>query len=177
MTPRRRLYRRRFRFHSHEQEDVMSAQSIYDLAPLGAIIRFSDDTPRPPERHRKKLAAWEHRNSSGRLIRKQSERRIGNTVISPSITLHAGDYGGGGVVVLRVHRTFSVDSDLTFVVTERPKVGSVQVLDRPGEDAELVYLASHRADAEEWLTRHGYPTAILREISADGAAVQGRTAA
>ncbi|MBN8979629.1 MAG: hypothetical protein J0I08_24505, partial [Rhizobiales bacterium] len=70
-----------------------------------------------------------------------------------------------------------VDSDLTFVVTERPKVGSVQVLDRPGEDAELVYLASHRADAEEWLTRHGYPTAILREISADGAAVQGRTAA
>ena len=40
----------------------MSAQLIYDLIPLGAIIRFSDGTPRPPDRHRKKLAAWEHRN-------------------------------------------------------------------------------------------------------------------
>ena len=155
----------------------MSAQSIYDLAALGAIIRFSDGTRRPPERHRKKLAAWEHRNSSGRLIRKQAERRVGNTVISASITLHAGDYGGGGVVVLRVHRTFPVDSDLTFIMTERPKIGSVQVLDRPGEDAELVYLASHRADAEEWLTRHGYPNAVLRAISAAEAALQGRTAA
>ncbi len=70
-SSRRRLCRRRFRFHSHEQEDVMSAKSIYDLAALGAIIRFSDGTRRPPERHRKKLAAWEHRNSSGRPIRKQ----------------------------------------------------------------------------------------------------------
>jgi len=144
----------------------MSAQSIYDLAPLGAIIRFSDGTPRPPERHRKKLAAWENRNSSGRLIRKQAERRVGNTVIGASITLHAGDYGGGGVVVLRVHRTFSVDSDLTYVVTECPKAGTVRVLDRPGEDAELVYLASHRADAECWLQSHGYPRAVLDEVTA-----------
>ncbi|MET4315251.1 hypothetical protein ABIC01_008277 [Bradyrhizobium sp. RT4b] len=97
----------------------MSAQLIYDLAPLGSLVRFSDGTPRPPERHRKKLAAWEHRNSGGRLIRKQPERRIGNTVIGASFTLHSGDYGGGGVVVLRVHRTFPVDSDLAFVVTER----------------------------------------------------------
>ncbi|KIU53877.1 hypothetical protein [Bradyrhizobium elkanii] len=158
----------------------MSAQSIYDLAALGAIIRFSDGTRRPPERHRKKLAAWEHRNSSGRLIRKQAERRVGNTVISASITLHAGDYGGGGVVVLRVHRTFSVDSDLTFVVTECPKVGAVRVFDRPGDDAELVYLASHRADAECWLQSHGYPHAVLDEVTADAVAadvVEGRIVA
>lgn len=75
---------------------VAYSATLYDLALLGAIVRFSDDTPRPPERHRKKLAAWEHRNSTGRLIRKQPERRAGNTVISASITLHAGDYGGGG---------------------------------------------------------------------------------
>ncbi|CAH1695998.1 conserved hypothetical protein [Hyphomicrobiales bacterium] len=158
----------------------MSAQLIYDLAPLGSIIRFSDGAPRPPERHRRKFSAWENNNSAGRLIRKQAERRAGNTVIGASITLHAGDYGSAGVVVLRVHRTFSVDSSLKFVVTERPKVGSVQVLDRPGDDGELVYLASHRADAQEWLTRHGYPNAVLREISADevaAAVVEGRTAA
>jgi hypothetical protein len=34
----------------------MSAQLIYDLAPLGAIVRFSDGSPRPPDRHRKKLS-------------------------------------------------------------------------------------------------------------------------
>jgi hypothetical protein len=158
----------------------MSVQLIYDLAPLGSIIRFSDGTPRPPERHRKKVAAWEHRNSGGRLIRKQAERRIGNTVVGASITLHAGDYGGGGVVVLRVHRTFSVDSDLTFVVTGRPKVGAVRVLDRPGDDAELVYLGSHRADAETWLQSHGYPDAVLDEVTVDAPAtsiMDGRTAA
>ena len=157
----------------------MSAQLIYDLVPLGAIIRFSDGTPQPPDRHRKKLAAWEHRNSGGRLIRKQAERRVGNTVIGATITLHAGDYGGGGVVVLRVHRTFSVDSDLRFVVTERPRVGAVRVLSRPGEDAELVYLASSRADAETWLQSHGYPDAVLDEVTADAPAanvMEGRTA-
>ncbi|MHC4046761.1 hypothetical protein [Bradyrhizobium sp. 23AC] len=158
----------------------MYAQLIYDLVPLGAIIRFSDGTPRPPERHRKKLAAWEHRNSGGRLIRKEAERRGGNTVIGATITLHVGDYGGGGVVVLRVHRTFSVDSDLRFVVTERPRVGAVRVLSRPGEDAELVYIASSRADAEIWLQSHGYPDAVLDDVTTDAPAadvMEGRTAA
>ncbi|PPQ16136.1 hypothetical protein CV770_28010 [Bradyrhizobium sp. AC87j1] len=154
----------------------MSAQLIYDLAPLGAIIRFSDGTPRPPERHRKKLAAWQHRNSSGRLIRKEAGRRVGNTVIGATITLHAGDYGGGGVVLLRVHRTFSVDGDLRFVVIERPRVGAVRVLSRPGEDAELIYLASGRADAETWLQSHGYPDAVLDEVTADVDVMERRTA-
>lgn len=47
----------------------MSAQRIYDLAPLGAVIRYSDGTPRPPERFRKKVAAWENNNKCGRLVR------------------------------------------------------------------------------------------------------------
>ncbi|MGY3613949.1 hypothetical protein ACVJGD_000145 [Bradyrhizobium sp. USDA 10063] len=88
--------------------------------------------------------------------------------------------GGGGVVVLRVHRTFSVDSDLRFVVTERPRVGAVRVLSQPGGDAELVYLASSRADAECWLQSHGYPDAVLEEVTADAPAtdvMEGRTAA
>lgn len=162
-------------------ETIMSAQLIYDLVPLGSIVTYSDGTPRPPDRHRKKLAAWETRNSGGRLIRKQAQARVGNTLLPASFTLHEGDYGSRGTIVLRVHRTFSTDSDLKFVVKERPAVGSVLVLDRPGENAdELVYLASHRADAEEWLSRHGYPNAVLREVSADDVAadaIEGRAAA
>lgn len=158
----------------------MSAQLIHDLVPLGSIVTYSDGSPRPPERHRKKLAAWENRNSGGRLIRKQAEARVGNTVLPASITLHKGDYGSQGTIVLRVHQSFSVESDLKFAVKERPAIGSVLVLDRPGEDAELVYVASHRADAEEWLSRHGYPNAMLQEVTADAVAadiVEGRVAA
>ena len=46
----------------------MSAQLIFDTAPLGAIIRYSDGSPHPPERHRRKLQAWERRNNTGRLV-------------------------------------------------------------------------------------------------------------
>ncbi|OJU48885.1 MAG: hypothetical protein BGO03_11075 [Mesorhizobium sp. 61-13] len=158
----------------------MSAQLIYDLVPLGSIVTYSDGSPRPPERHRKKLAAWESNNSGGRLIRKRAETRIGNTTLLASITLHKGDYGSQGTIVLRVHQTFLVNSDLKFVVKSRPVIGSVLVLDRVGDDAELVYVACHRADAEEWLTRHGYPNAVLKEVTADGVAadiVEGRAAA
>lgn len=158
----------------------MSAQLIFDLVPLGSIVTYSDGSPRPPERHRKKLAAWERNNSGGRLIRKLAETRIGNTTLPASITLHKGDYGSQGTIVLRVHQTFSVNSALKFVVKSRPAIGSVLVLDRAGDDAELVYVASHRSDAEEWLTRHGYPDADLQEVTADGVAenaAEGRAAA
>ncbi len=158
----------------------MSAQLIYDLVPLGSIVTYSDGSPRPPERHRKKLAAWESNNSGGRLIRKRAETRIGNTTLLASITLHKGDYGSQGTIVLRVHQTFLVNSDLKFVVKSRPVIGSVLVLDRVGDDAELVYVACHRADAEEWLTRHGYPNAVLKEVTADDVTadtVEGRVAA
>lgn len=158
----------------------MSAQLIYNIVPLGSIVTYSDGTPRPPDRHRKKLATWENNNSGGRLIRKRAETRIGNTMLLASITLHKGDYGSQGTIVLRVHQTFSVTSGLKFAVKERPAIGSVLVLDPVGDDAELVYLAGNRADAEEWLTRHSYPNAVLKEVTADdGAAdtVEGRAAA
>jgi len=136
----------------------------------------SDGTPRPPERHRKKLSAWQNNNSSGRLIRKQGEKGIGTVALAASFTLHEADFGGGGVIAIRVHRTFS----LRFTVIERPAPGSVRIFDRPGQDAQLVHLAPHRAAAEEWLSRHGYPRAVLEEVSADEVAadvVEGRAAA
>ncbi|MBD0416780.1 hypothetical protein [Oryzicola mucosus] len=157
----------------------MSAQLIYDLVPLGSTLTYSDGSARPPDRFAKKLVAWETRNSCGRLIRKQAEARVGNTTIPASITLHEGDYGSQGTIVLRVHRTFSVNSELRFAVKEPPAIGSVLVLNRAGDDAELVHLAGDRAAAEEWLTRHGYPHAVLQQITADTEAadsVEGRAA-
>lgn len=158
----------------------MSAHTIFDNAPIGSIVAWSDGTPQPPTRFRKKLAAWQSSNSRGRLIRKRGGRGVGNVSLSACFTLHEVDYGAGGVIAIRVHRTFSLESMLHFTIVERPAAGSVCVLDRPGDDAELVYLATNEADAKEWLTRHGYPHAVLEEVTADEAGaglIEGRTAA
>ena len=157
----------------------MSAHPIIDNAPVGSIVAWSDGTPQPPARFRKKLAAWQTNNSRGRLIRKQAGRSVGRVALSACFTLHEADYGAGGVIAIRVHRTFSLDSKLQFTIVERPAIGWVRVFDRAGDDAELVYLGANESDAKEWLTRHGYPHAVLEEVTADevGAdAVEGRAA-
>lgn len=157
----------------------MSAHTIFDNAPIGSIIAWSDGTAQPPARFRKKLATWQSNNSRGRLVRKQGGRGTGSVSLSACFTLHEIDYGAGGVIAVRVHRTFSLESKLHFTVVERPAIGSDRVLDRAGDEAELVYLATHEVDAKEWLTRHGYPGAVLQEVTADevGAdAVEGRAA-
>ncbi|NSZ66862.1 MULTISPECIES: hypothetical protein [Rhizobium/Agrobacterium group] len=157
----------------------MSAHLAF-IAPIGSILSWSDGQPRPPERHRRKLSAWQANNSSGRLICKHDERGAGNTILPPSFTLHEGDYGGGGVIAIRVHRTFSLETKLVFTVVERPAVDSCRVFDRPGDHAELVYLAENRQAAKHWLTTHGYPSAVLEDVTADEIAtdvVEGRAAA
>jgi hypothetical protein len=158
----------------------MSAHTIFDDAPIGSLIAWSDGTPQPPARFNKKLAAWRTSNSRGRLIRKQGARGVGNVSLPAYFTLHEADYGAGGVIAIRVHRTFSLDSRLAFTLVERPAIGSVRVFDRAGDDAELVYLGANEADAREWLTRHGYPHAVLEDVTADevGAdVVEGRAVA
>lgn len=155
----------------------------YDLracAPIGAIVAWSDETPRPPDRHSRKLAAWKNNNSQGRLIRKQGGRDAGALGAGGSFTSHEADFGAGGVIAIRVHRTFSLASSLRFAIVERPPVGAVRVFDRPGDHAELVHLTPHRAAAQHWLSQHGYPNAVLEDVTADEAAadaVEGRTAA
>ncbi|EZP69562.1 hypothetical protein BV96_04102 [Sphingomonas paucimobilis] len=51
----------------------MSAQSIYDTAPLGSLIRYSNGEPRPPERFTRKLKAWNNDNGIGRLVERAAE--------------------------------------------------------------------------------------------------------
>lgn len=158
----------------------MSAHTIFEHAPVGAIVAWSDGTPRPPERHHRKLDAWKTNNSQGRLIRRHGAPGAGLIDPHASFTLHEADYGAGGVIAIRVHRTFSLASSLSFAIVERPAVGSVRVFDRAGDHAELVHLAPHRAAAEQWLSEHGYPNAVLEEVSPDEAAadaVEGMAAA
>ena len=157
----------------------MSAQSIYDQAPIGALIRYSDGTPRPPQRFKHKLAAWENNNNGGRLVRKAAPHTSGNHTTPASFTLHQGDFGSAGVVVLKVFKTFSASSPLTFTIMERPKPGMVRVLARAGGRAELLHLAADRPAARAWLASHRYSDAVLNEVIDDDTAAgsgEGRAA-
>lgn len=158
----------------------MSAHHIFELAPLGAIIAWSDGLPRPPERHVKKLAAWKTRNSFGRLVRKEPPRQYGNQLSAGYFTLHEGNIGGKGTILLTIHRTFGVDSTLTFEVKEMPATGSVLVLDGAGADAQLLHLAPSSADAEAWLKDNRHPRAVVQELQESVSAApssEGRAAA
>ena len=150
----------------------MTAQRIFDLAPIGSIVAWSDGTPRPPERHAKKLAAWRSNNARGRLIARQAERRLGTVVIPAGFTLHETDLASGGVTIMKVFKSFSVASNLRFEVVERPPTGSIRIFDRPGNGRELVHLAADRHEAEAWLSRHGYPHAVLEGVL-DAVAIAG----
>lgn len=158
----------------------MSAHIIHDTAPLGSLIRYSDSTTKPPARFTKKLAAWERRNGVGRLVKKEPARKRPTYCSPASITLHEGNFASGGVILVTIMRTHSVDSDLTFEIAERPAIGMVRVLQDFGGNSELLHLAESREAAEQWLAKNRYSSARLEDVTADevGAdVVEGRAAA
>jgi hypothetical protein len=157
----------------------MSAQKIYDTAPLGALIRYSDGTPRPPDRFERKLVAWQGTNGMGRLIQKQPGRQIGSFSMPATIKLHQGDLVSEGVIRVVIRQTFFVTDRHTFEVVETPPIGSVRVLDIRDLGQELLHIAADRSAAEAWLRTKRYPDAIIDEVTADEEAarvVEGRAA-
>ncbi|MGY4752600.1 hypothetical protein ACVNHC_22290 [Pannonibacter sp. Q-1] len=158
----------------------MSASLVLDIAPLGSLIAYADGEPKPPARFTKKLAAWERRNGVGRLVRKEPARERPTYTTPPCFTLHEGNFGQSGIILVTVMRTYGIDSDLTFRVVERPRVGQVRVVQDVGDNVELLHLAENREAAELWLAKTGYSRARLEDVTADqvGAdVVEGRAAA
>jgi len=98
-------------------DTLTSARKIFDEAPIGALIRFSDGTSRPPDRFKRKLQAWENRNGTGRL----SEKTPGSDRFPGTFTLHIGDItGNSGVKLVQFFRTYTVDSADTFTIERLP---------------------------------------------------------
>ena len=143
----------------------MSVKAIYDSAPLGALIRFSNDKPKPPARFTKKVAAWERVNGVGRLIRKSPPFVSGVYTSLATITLHEDDFASNGVVVLVVHRTHDLDSDLRFEVISAPPPGSCRIVQPFGETVELLHHADDRTAAEVWLQAHRYSHARIEMVA------------
>ena len=145
----------------------MSAITIFDTAPLGALIRYTDGSPKPPERFTKKLAAWERSNGVGRLVKKEPPRPYPTRTVPASFTLHEGNFSSEGVILVTIMRSHSADSQLSFEVIEQPKVGQVSVLLDFGGSIELLHLASSVTAAELWIAKEGYRNARLEIVSDD----------
>ncbi len=154
----------------------MSATIIIDTAPLGALIRYTDGSPKPPARFTKKLAAWERSNGVGRLVKKEPPRPYPTWTAPDSFTLHEGNFSSEGVILVTIMRSHSVDSQLNFEVVEEPKAGQVRVLLDFGGSTELLHLASSVAAAELWIAKEGYRNARFEIVGAeddDGAGEEG----
>lgn len=154
----------------------MSAHMIFERAPIGAIIAWSDGTPRPPE-HCDQHASWRMNNAYGRLVLKTSRSLMGQIGMPMSFDVRiegAGDSNDDPIV-----RTFPIHSTFRFRIIKRPPVGSVRILERVGEALELAHLASSRDHADTWLRILGFGTMVLEEMTADevGAdVIEGRAA-
>jgi len=85
----------------------MSATTIIDTAPLGALIRYTDGSPKPPARFTKKLAAWERSNGVGRLVKKEPPRAYLTWTAPASFTLHEGNFSSDGVILVTIMRSHS----------------------------------------------------------------------
>lgn len=139
----------------------MSAQHIFDHAPLGALVRFSDGSARPQARFTRKLSAWENNNGVGRLTRKIPPIRHASYAAPASFALHIGDFESGGAAAVTMARTFDVNSALQFQIAELPRAGMVRVLSRFNDTDHLIYLAADMASAEAWLQAHHHASAVF----------------
>ncbi len=131
---------------------MYTARHIYENAPLGSRIAYSSAEPRPPARFTKKLARWESENGSGRLV----ERHLGSGSYPATFTLHLGDFGSEGTIVMVVRRLFSAESSKPFEILEVPTPGMVRVLTGRGDREELRFLATDMASAERWMADNHY---------------------
>ena len=145
----------------------MNAHDLFDTAPLGSLVSFTNDQPRPPERFRRKLAAWRTWNGSGRLVAIYPRRLLGSSFQSAGFVLKIGEYGSEGVTILTVSRHFELTCPLDFAILERPRPGMVRVLTEWNGKVELQHLAEDLPSAHEWLARHRYSNPFLSIVEAD----------
>ena len=145
----------------------MSASTIIDTAPLGALIRYTDGSPKPPARFTKKLAAWERSNGVGRLVKKEPPRAYPTWTAPASFTLHEGNFSSDGVILVTIMRSHSADSLLIFVVAEEPEPGQIRGLPDFGGNMELLHLAESVGAAELWIAKEGYRNARLEMVGED----------
>lgn len=150
---------------------------IYDLVPIGSVIRFRDGKPKPPNDEPDELRVWALLNGIGRLAAKNPAPYLSPLPHSASITLRTAEFGSGPVAGLTISLAEPSHGDLSFEVIELPPIGSVRILRRSADNVELLHLAPDHHAAVRWLARNPVAMAIFDPVTADelaAAAVEGR---
>lgn len=157
----------------------MSAIIIYERAPIGALIRYHDSSPRPLEEDVAAFAAWKKRNGVGWLVRCMPPRSSIIWSTRGAITLLQGEFPMDLDAAIAAREAFGLDSDLSFEIISRPAAGEVRVLQEYGVHSILLYLAKDRADAERWVKESRHINIHLEEVSVEeicADAIEGRAA-
>ena len=158
----------------------MSAQSIYDQAPIGALIRYSDGTPRPPQRFKHKLAAWENNNNGGRLVRKagasydRQPHDTGEFHAAPGRLRQRRRRGAQGLQDLFRKLAADVHRRRTAEAWHGARSRSGW-----GTTPSFSIWPADRAAAQAWLASHRYSDAVLDAVIDDDTAAgpgEGRAA-
>jgi hypothetical protein len=145
----------------------MTARAIFESAPLGSLVRYSDGQPRPPARFTRRLETWRQTNGQGILVKKAPSRTLGKVPIPETFTLQVGSYGFQGIVVLVMLRVYDLTSPLTFFVERVPRPGQALVVTGSAEP-ELRHLAADLSEAKAWAARKGYRDAWYLQVAEDG---------
>lgn len=142
----------------------MHAIELYHTAPLGCLIRFSDGTPRPPDRFTRKVKAWEEKNGTGRLVeyRPGSDGRF---AVPATFGLHIATYLSGGVPIIVFRRIYSVRSPLDFEIVEQPATGMARVLTGRPHGEELRHLSANEEAAQTWLAGNCHHDARIEIVA------------
>lgn len=126
----------------------MNAQELFELAPLGARVTFTDGTPRPPDRFNKKLRAWKDNNDAGYFMG-----------VKPGDGKH--DWSKDGFVlrtlddpVLIINRHFGTEGNKTFEVTP-PAPGTIIATSKYNGEAEHIWRDMNAARTWAYHPREG----------------------
>lgn len=131
----------------------MNGRELFALAPFGAVVAFSDGTPRPPDRFKKKLATWKSNNASGTFVGRTHGKGKGAWDVD-HFTLRTLESS-----VLIVNMSFNVGNADRFTVTPAA----------PGTLVAFSKFAAERGDQEcphvwpsvgvamHWSILYGYP--------------------
>lgn len=150
---------------------------IYDLAPIGSVIRFRDGAPRPPRDRPDALKAWALFNGLGRLAIKDPAPHQSPLPHPVSITLRTAEFGSSPAAGLTISLAEPAHRGISFEIVEVPPIGSIRILRRFADNVELLHLAADHYSAVRWLARNPVTTAIFDLVTADeiaAAVVEGR---
>lgn len=127
----------------------MDGKALFKLAPLGALITFSDGIKRPPAAHVKKVRAWEDRNGTGYFV--QADPSDGQHDWSRdrfTLRTHTSDH-------FVINRSFAAETVMNYEVTP-PVSGTILAYSDYSERREIAHIWANEREARDWFQRNRY---------------------